>query len=339
MANFKSNDILIYPTAYRQYVNDGGTEVINIESRLNTEYNITNLVNGLLDQNINKGNFVVSYGGVSGDNILKFCMQGYYIELKNASSYTFPLYAKIYIRNTDTNYNNMLEVVPNTYDEVNNSTRDLDYKNGDDITFLGIDYLNAPNEDYFQLLDENGAIPEQSKLRFSTNQIGYKDTNNVWHSIANEFKTNKLITNELVTNDIESQHIKDDSNKLIIENVNDDTQTNYAIVVDGSGEIVSEDHQSSTITQGVFEFIGGVSSNSKGKVSATTKSIQTDTQELSDSDEKLPTSKLVKTNIDSLKTRMSSAEDNITNLTENKISKNNLSFSFSNGILTINKSY
>ena len=88
MSFFESANVKVFPTAYRQYTtedtNDNNvTTVTQIESRLNTEYNITNLVNGLLDNTINNGNFVVDVSTSGNSRILKFCMKGYYFEVTN----------------------------------------------------------------------------------------------------------------------------------------------------------------------------------------------------------------------------------------------------------------
>lgn len=328
---FNSSDISIYPTAYRQYTNDGSTTVVDIESRLNTEYNITNLVNGLLDQDINKGNFVIGWDGTT----LKFCMNGYYVELRNASSYT-NLYVKIYIVDTmpsSEDYHNMKELVPSTFNSVNNASRCLD----DGTHFLGIDYVTKETDGYFPLL-VNGVIPEQSKLKFSTNQIGYEDSNGKWQSIGTKFETNELIT----------PHILDNDTKLAISGVNDDTQTNLAIVVNASGEIESKDlSNTKTTSVNVFTFMDGITTDTQGMLSSISeKSIPIDTNELTDSDEKLPTSKLVKSNVDridgvvgDLSTRVGTNESSIATLSSEKVSKSDLTFSFANGILTINKRY
>ena len=301
--NFKSDDISIFPTAWRQYTNDGDTTVVNIEARLNTEYNITNLVNGLLDQEINNGNFVVEFK----NNTLKFCMQGYYFQVNNFNTYTnmYPLYVKIRVIQTNVEHPLMKEIVPIGYETGN--TRNLDtYDSGADLkTFIGLDYINDPTgtEGYFQIFDEQGNIPEKSWLRFSTNQIGYFDGTN-WYAITSKFVTDNLTTKNI---------LKDDNDGFIIKNINDNNKNTLGIIVNAQGKIVSND-QSNTVscTNGVFDFVSAVTTDKTGKLSSvTTKAIPVDTNDFNNDDSHLPSSKLVKAKIDTEASTRSSADNTL----------------------------
>lgn len=188
MSYFESNRISVYPTAYRQYVDSNNETIkVNPEARVNTEYNTTHLIDGLVNHDINNGNFVVDYDSTS--KFIKFCMQGYYFNLDLSGLNITDLYVKINIVNTvsSTDWKYVYELVPINYD---NSNRDLDYKDTSDnkVKFIGLDYVTSnPTSDYFALL-VGGAVPDKSKLEFSTKNVGYFDGTN-WYPISTKFTT------------------------------------------------------------------------------------------------------------------------------------------------------
>lgn len=188
MSYFESNRISVYPTAYRQYVNENNETVeVNPEARVNTEYNTTHLIDGLVNHEINNGNFVVDYDSTS--KFIKFCMQGYYFNLDLSGLNITDLYVKINVVNTvsSADWKYVYELVPINY---NNSNRDLDYKDTGDNTlkFIGLDYVTSnPTSDYFALL-VGGAVPDKSKLTLSTKNVGYFDGTN-WYPISTKFTT------------------------------------------------------------------------------------------------------------------------------------------------------
>lgn len=375
MSYFESGNVKVFPTAYRQYDDSGETKILQgtETSRLNTEYNITNLVNGLLDNDINNGSFVVS-SSISGNyRVIKFCMQGYYFELNNVDANLKPLYVKVNINDTDVNYGS--ELKPINYSS--GDSRDLDKidDSGDTpvINFIGLDYVTESTQGYFQLLDATGNIPEKSKLRFSTNQIGYLDGSS-WVSIGTKFKTNTLEVNT----SFKSQNIVEDtSSSFKIKGVNNGSQTNQAIYVNNSGVIVSGSHASTkSITTGTFNVMDSVTMNSDGSLASVgTKTLPVDTSSLTNDNAHLPTSALVKSVTDTLQTninneatargnadttlqtninneataranadnalsgRITTNADNISSLNTNKISTGDLIFEFANGELKITKSY
>lgn len=316
MSNFLSNDISVFPTAYRQYDDDGNTTIVNIESRLNTEYNITNLVNGLLDTRINSGNFVVDYDDTQ--HIIKFCLKGYYFEVNNLTNYinNEPLYVKIKILSfNQSNYNHLDELVPIDYA---GGSRNLDKLIGTDTTptFIGLEYSTNSDEatsddDYFQLLDANGNVPEKSWLRFSTRQIGYYNGTN-WVSIQTNFNTSNL---QATTSFISPNILEDTSSNFKIKGVNNNNETSLGIIVNDNGKIVSNDQSYDfTATNDSYTFISSIKTSGTGKITNTgTKTIPTDTSDFTNDNNHLPTSKLVKTKLETETSARSSADATLQN--------------------------
>ena len=290
MSIFESANVKVFPTAYRQYTDDGITTVTQIESRLNTEYNITNLVNGLLDNTINNGNFVVD-ASVSGNNrILKFCMKGYYFEVKDVPTNITNLWVKIETSSFDYGQ----ELVPINYSS--GGQRDLDEKVEDVISFKGLNYVQSePNDSEYLRILENGQIPNKSKLRFSTSQIGYLD-GTTWVSLGTKFKTNTLEAHA----SFKSPNILiDTSSNFQVKGINNSSQTNQAIYVNNSGKIVSGSHASTkSITTGSFNVMDSVTMNSDGSLASVgTKTLPVDTSSLSNDNNHIPSSKLVQTKL------------------------------------------
>jgi len=369
MSFFESANVKVFPTAYRQYTtkNTNGnniTTVTQIESRLNTEYNITNLVNGLLDNTINNGNFVIDASVSGNSRILKFCMKGYYFEVTNVPTTITNLWVKIETSSFDYGQ----ELVPINYSS--GAQRDLDEKVEDVINFKGLNYVQSePNDSEYLRILENGQIPEKSKLRFSTNQIGYLDGTS-WVSLGTKFKTNTLEANV----SFKSPNILvDTSNSFQVKGINNNSQKNQAVYVNNDGKIVSGSHASTkTIDAGTFNVMSSVTMNSDGSLSSVgTKTIPTDTSSFTNDNAHLPTSALVKTVTDRLQTNInneattrssadaalggridSEASDrssadaglssridaNTTSISE-RVKKTELTWSYANGVLSITKSY
>lgn len=389
MSFFKSANVKVFPTAYRQYTteNDGvsTTTPVNVEARLNTEYNITNLVNGLLDNTINNGNFVVD-ASVSGNNrILKFCMKGYYFEVTEVPTNITDLWVKI--ETSPFGYGQ--ELVPINY--ASGGQRDLDEKVNDVINFIGLNYVQSePNDSEYLRILENGRVPEKSKIRFSINQIGYLD-GTTWVSLETKFKTKTLEAND----SFKSPNILiDTSNNFQVKGINDNSQTNQAIYVNNSGKIVSGSHASTkSITTGSFNVMDSITMNSDGSLNSVgTKKLPVDTSSLTNDDNHIPSSKLVQTKLNeevsARNTAITTAIDglDVAEVGENgkylqkikevdgkisatqqafdttiptnnpstinapttsavktyadtKISKDNLTFSYESGVLTIKKTY
>lgn len=68
-----SSDIKVYPTALRGGTDYGSETVYDPESRLGTEFNLTNPVNRLTVD----GSFVISHSG----SVLEFSIKGYYFKI------------------------------------------------------------------------------------------------------------------------------------------------------------------------------------------------------------------------------------------------------------------
>jgi len=306
MSNFNSNKVQVFPTAYR-CAQDNNNKLIknSLTARLNTEYNITNLVDGLLDQDINNGNFVISYVG----NLITFCMKGYYfkVELDNDVS---SLWVKL---NTSTNLDYGREMVPENF----NSSRDLDVKDSETYQFKGLTYVTSDpsDSDYFQLLS-NGSIPDKSKLKFSTGSVGYIDGNNVWHSIREELSVSKLTANQLIFIPATP------SNK------------DQALMIDNQGNIKLSDltTQGQDTSSENYGVISAVSQDAKGKISVNKKTLPVSTNVVDSTDTSnvnLVTRYAVKDYADGINTSLNNA----------KINKTDLVFSYNNGVLTITDTY
>ncbi len=308
---FNSNDIQVFPTAHRSAKDSEGKLIKNsLTSRLNTEYNITNLVEGLLNQNINNGNFVID----CKNHIITFCMGGYYFKVTLDSSIT-----NLWVKLNTKDFDYGRELVPDNY----SSDRELDVLSGEDYVFKGLTYLTSdPTSDpentdyYFQLLS-NGTIPEKSKLRFSIDQIGYM-VNDVWHAISSEFSTNTLTANNLSTTNLDTDNLT-----LNFDDIKSDGE---ALQIGSDGSVSLNDLSTNGETaSGNYAVISKVSQNSIGKISVEQKTLPVSTNVEDSSDTQninLITRYAVKTYVDT-----------------NKIDKTDLTFSYNNGTLTITKNY
>lgn len=329
--NFRSNDVSVFPTAYRQYEDTNSqTQIVDIEARLNTEYNITNLVNGLLDERMNSGNFVVDYDSIQ--HTIKFCLKGYYFEIRNLQGYDniTPLYVKINIEKfNESTYKNLYELVPMSYEAGTN--RNLDKLESNQLSFIGLDFVNSETTGYFQLLDGNGNVPEKSWLRFSTRQIGYFNGEN-WVSINTNFFTATL---QATTSFISPNILEDTSSSFKIKGVNNNNETSLGIIVNGNGKIVSNDQSYDfTATNDSYTFISSIKTNGTGKITNTgTKTIPTDTSEFTNDNDHLPTSKLVKTKLDAEASARSTADTTLqTNITNEANARSSADTTLQNNI-------
>lgn len=150
MANYlQSENISIFPTPNR------GT-TYQPQARLVTEFNLTNIVNRLVD----KESFVISYK----NNKITFNIYGYWVEadFSNMSSLleASVLYARIKVIGSD-----FIEL--DGTDEKDTSSAEVKY------VYKGVDFLTEnPGTDaggYHSLkLLENGKVPEDSWVKFTT---------------------------------------------------------------------------------------------------------------------------------------------------------------------------
>jgi hypothetical protein len=83
MAYFRSEDIKVFPCAYRGY-RKSGAEALDPSARSFTEYNFSNIYSNI---SANKPSYVISYN--TTNDILKCTIGGYYFEISNVSTYSF----------------------------------------------------------------------------------------------------------------------------------------------------------------------------------------------------------------------------------------------------------
>lgn len=186
MSFIPSDKVYIYPTANRG-------EGINPESRLNTEYNITNSVAKLLS--FNDGSFVVKWDNTG--HII--CIHGYFIEITELpSGLTNPIWAHLYYKGEGTSgsYYHQEELAPNSGD---NSSIDND---GD---FIALELNNSESVSSennscwsLQITDGSGNIKTTSRHKFYTNEIATDSLGET--SINNTFNTVNLNATNLKAN-------------------------------------------------------------------------------------------------------------------------------------------
>ena len=167
MAYIESENIKMYPTSHRDVNKDKF-------ANLSTEFNISNLINRLVD----KDSFVVKWA--NSDNIITFNIHGYWFEVKlnsellsNASNVS-NLYAAIQIKTIESGYSDGLPVLSNIKE---NSITALDDNDNDE--FQGIIFAN--DENYLGVninyslhlltkINDVWVVPENSKVKFTTNE-------------------------------------------------------------------------------------------------------------------------------------------------------------------------
>ena len=179
MSYLVSNEINLYPTALR-----GGTDisgqVFDPESRLGTEFNLTNPVNRITID----GSFVISYSG----NILEFSVHGYYFRVKSVSSLISgftsdtKIFANIRIKELAQDNYKLKSLV--CYED--GSSTNLDVDNGGTSEFKGVSFTNTAQGDNINtfslevLRKVNGSwvVPETSLLKIDTKSIMVDDVRN-----------------------------------------------------------------------------------------------------------------------------------------------------------------
>lgn len=159
MANLDSNKVKIFPTPNRGV----GYQP---QARLVTEFNLTNIVNRLVD----KDSFVISYDNTPNavENKITFNIHGYWIEanLKDSGlSITGNLYAGITTKDNS--------VTSTTEAGVESTTKFTELVGTDDDSgkYTGVIFDINPittNVTYSLKLLENGQVPADSWVRFKT---------------------------------------------------------------------------------------------------------------------------------------------------------------------------
>ena len=161
----ESGKVKFYPSAYRQYQENGETKNINPESELNTEYNITSHIAKLLKKN--KGSFIVNY--VENNN-LEFYLGGYYIHITSPQDIlnAFPNATQIWANmkvapftptDNTKGFSELYEVVD--YDD---SGKNIDEINNNVVSFKGVAFLDT----------------KDSNATFSLQLFTRKDTKSSW---------------------------------------------------------------------------------------------------------------------------------------------------------------
>lgn len=157
--NINSSSISVFPCANR------GQEY-DLYSRLTSEYNLTNIINQLVDAD----GFVISYD--SSGNTLSFNIHGYFFNVTDVNSIINGLttedttvediYGVITVRTTVSNWT-----------ELGNVGIELD----ENSLFTGINFVASEPTDvsvntyYLRLLTKNGEtweVPQESKVKFRT---------------------------------------------------------------------------------------------------------------------------------------------------------------------------
>lgn len=167
MPYINSNSINVFPCANR------GT-AYNLQSRLTSEYNLTNIINQLIDTD----SFVIT-NVLTTDGPLAFNIHGYYFNVSNYqditnldSSWT-DVYAQITIAH------NELEGGLVFHELTVNGTEDVSTNLDGDTTFDGVEFTGtkpteAQDHYYLHILHRNSTssdwyIPPESTVKFLTN--------------------------------------------------------------------------------------------------------------------------------------------------------------------------
>ena len=158
MAYFKSEDVKVFPCAYRGY-RESSAEALDPSARSFTEYNFSNIYSNI---SANKPSYVISYN--TTDDILKCIIGGYYFEISNVSTYSFKWLGiqLSQVNNTaDNNDSKSVVLVPVGTGDIN-----VNYLDSEETgEFLGVRYSNEETNCSYslQVFDADGNIYERSK--------------------------------------------------------------------------------------------------------------------------------------------------------------------------------
>lgn len=199
-----SSNVRVFPTAFRKNVETssgtGTTTTItyNPESKLNTEFNLTTMASRLAD----KSTFVLDY---SADNdVMTVSMHGYWFELskineKRTADSGLWAAVRIYDPNADSADNTKFSLPTLvSLEDTTASLDDMNLDSGTNDNFLGIGFYDSeptPSGDYgtlytLQLFDENGDVPESSKLKMSSASVSNGNASD--EPISKKFTTSAL---------------------------------------------------------------------------------------------------------------------------------------------------
>ena len=201
MSNYlPSNKVKIYPSGFRG--TDNKTNLLDPESRLVSEKNLTSGIKALTNKSIktdnSKNSFVISNDPISSSNF-EICIYGYIFKLdltdfitNGAGKDWTNIWAKIKLSNLEVSGLGNAEekvtvqtLVGNKVDSTpNSSVLDVQESGEQGYMFTGLD-LNSEKfnleSDEYQLhiltrTSGNWIIPKESKLLISTDRIGFADT-------------------------------------------------------------------------------------------------------------------------------------------------------------------
>lgn len=180
MAFLNKNNIHVFPVTNKPSEK---------QSRLTTEYNITNIVNRLLDTK----SFVITSGAVTAESALEFNIQGYYVKVDMISDLGTPTtasdcYATITIisktiEEDTADEQTFIELDGGEETKKNEDGTTEKNEDGTDVViYTGVEFSwekTAPNTEYtLHILHYDGTnytIPRASKIRFNQYAINKID--------------------------------------------------------------------------------------------------------------------------------------------------------------------
>lgn len=206
MSYVKSQDIKLFPSAFRGKYDTTGNVVFNPASRLTTEQNLTSFASIASSEH---HSFVVEYDSVGVDKTITVRLKGYLFTIKMApylSSFTSNIWAKIKLVNVATDD----PIKPNTVDTapvlrpVIGAGNILDSGTADG-DFIGISLTETEETGTdiysFKILENVGSgwsVPESSMLKKASTEISNVKSGVVQSkAISNEFDTNLLTVGKI----------------------------------------------------------------------------------------------------------------------------------------------
>ena len=200
MSYVNSENIKMYPSSKRQYSNDGDKVIVNPESRLNTEVNLTLPIS---KPYANKGTFVIPRDDL---NELEFFIEGYYFKLTQAGvqqvitqSTTGKVFAYILIDDVpseDTSFTELKELM--SLDSGATVSSDLDVGG----EFHGIGFADTEQSGYTASLlilekdaNDNWGVPASSSTKIMLSEVDGTGDLDPEQKSTNADK--KIITKEL----------------------------------------------------------------------------------------------------------------------------------------------
>lgn len=168
MAFLNKNNIHVFPVTNKPSEK---------QSRLTTEYNITNIVNRLLDTK----SFVITSGAVTAESALEFNIRGYYVKVDMISNLGTPTAPDCYASITT----NKTTIDNQTFVELDGGENDSNEYTGVSFSWVNAKPETGADEYALHILHYDGTnytIPRASKIRFNQyaiNKIDDGDLDNV----------------------------------------------------------------------------------------------------------------------------------------------------------------